>query len=113
MDAKKLAEFRDLLHAAAAQIAEAEVKSADERAPVELDQQMVGRLSRMDALQVQAMAKETSRRRSAEIKRINAALARIDEGEFGYCLECGEEIAMRRLELDPAAPLCINCASGK
>ncbi|MDH3665420.1 MAG: TraR/DksA family transcriptional regulator [Paracoccaceae bacterium] len=113
MDAKKLTEFQAQLQVLAAQITEAEQKSADERAPVELDQQMVGRLSRMDALQVQAMAKETSRRRTAELKRIEAALTRLKEGEFGYCLECGEEIAVRRLELDPAAPLCINCASGR
>ncbi len=113
MDAGKIKEFQAQLRALAAQITEAEQKSADERAPVELDQQMVGRLSRVDALQVQAMAKETSRRRAAELKRIEAALARIEEGEFGYCLECGEEIAARRLELDPAAPLCIDCASGR
>ena len=113
MDAAKLKEFRALLQARAAQIDDAERKSADERAPVEVDQQMVGRLSRMDALQVQAMAQETSRRRVNELRRIKAALERIEDGEFGYCLECGEEIAMRRLELDPAAPLCIACASGK
>ncbi len=113
MNAEKLKEFLTKLQALAAQITEAEQKSADERAPVELDQQMVGRLSRMDALQVQAMAKETSRRRTAELKRVETALARIEEGEFGHCLECGEEIAVRRLELDPAAPLCIDCASGR
>ena len=67
----------------------------------------------MDALQVQAMALETSRRRAVELRRIAAALARIDEGDYGACLECGEEIAVRRLELTPAAPLCIACASGK
>ena len=113
MDAGKLKEFQAQLRAMAAQIDDAERKTADERAPVELDQQMVGRLSRMDALQVQAMAQETSRRRADEMRRIEAALARIEDGEFGYCLECGEEIAMRRLELDPAAPLCIDCASGR
>jgi DnaK suppressor protein len=48
-----------------------------------------------------------------ELRRIAAALARIDEGEYGTCLECGEEIAVRRLEFTPAAPLCIGCASGK
>jgi len=67
----------------------------------------------MDALQVQAMAMETSRRRATELRRITAALVRIDEGEFGYCLKCGDEIAARRIELDPATPLCIGCASGK
>ena len=59
-----------------------------ERKPVALDQSMVGRLSRMDALQNQAMALEAERRRGVELQRIDAALARIEEGEFGYCAAC-------------------------
>jgi DnaK suppressor protein len=84
----------------------------DERMPVELDQQSVGRLSRMDALQGQAMAKETDRRRQAEIQRIDAALARLVEGEYGYCVTCGEDIDPKRLEFDLAIPTCIDCARG-
>jgi len=85
---------------------------AGDRATVTLDQQSVGRLSRMDAMQRQAMAAATRRRREAERRRINAALARLDEGEYGYCQECGEAIAPERLELDPAASFCISCARG-
>jgi DnaK suppressor protein len=113
MDAAKLKVFRKALNTLAAQIRAADAETVGERAPVELDQQAVGRLSRMDALQVQAMAKETSRRRGTQLRRITAALARIDEGEYGYCIECGDEIAARRIELDPAALLCIGCAAGK
>ena len=86
--------------------------SDEARAPVELDQSRVGRLSRMDALQVQAMSLETERRRSQEIRRIDAALARLAADEFGDCLRCGEEIEPARLALDPAAPLCFDCAGG-
>ena len=85
--------------------------SADERRPVELDQQSVGRLSRMDALQVQAMAKAIKARRQAQLQRIRLALQRIDEGEYGYCARCGDEIPMKRLEIDAATELCVNCAS--
>jgi DnaK suppressor protein len=81
------------------------------RQTVELDQARVGRLSRMDALQGQAMAAETQRRRQAALRRISSALQRMEQDEYGYCLECGEEIARGRLELDPATPLCIACAS--
>ena len=81
-----------------------------ERQPVTLDQSMVGRLSRMDAMQSQAMAIETERRRSIEIKRIDAALERINEGEFGYCGICGELINSKRLENDPTVVACITCA---
>lgn len=86
--------------------------TAADRKPVELDQQSVGRLSRMDALQGQAMALETGRRREAEVVRIDQALKRIDAGDYGYCVTCDEEIAAKRLELDPAAATCIDCAAG-
>ena len=82
----------------------------DERKPVTVDQSMVGRLSRMDALQNQAMALEAERRRAVEIQRIDAALARIEDGEFGYCAVCGEDIEAKRLEHDPTVPSCIACA---
>lgn len=78
---------------------------------VELDQSRVGRLSRMDALQAQAMSVEGQRRRGVAIKQITAALMRLSEGDFGYCLECGEVIAIERLRVDPSTPLCIGCAS--
>ncbi len=87
--------------------------SAESREPVELDQSRVGRLSRMGALQDQAMALEAERRRSLELRRIDAALGRIDEGEFGCCVTCGEEIAPKRLELDPTTPVCIAGAGGR
>ena len=77
---------------------------------VELDQARVGRLSRMDALQGQAMSQEARRRREKELIRVSKALKRLELGEFGECLTCGEEIAVGRLEVDPAATLCIRCA---
>jgi DnaK suppressor protein len=78
---------------------------------VELDQTRVGRLSRMDALQAQAMSIESKRRRDIKMQRIDAALRRIDKNEFGLCLECGEKIHAKRLEFDPTFFLCIDCAS--
>jgi DnaK suppressor protein len=77
---------------------------------VQLDQQSVGRLSRMDAMQGQAMALANERQRTAELGRIAAALHRLDTGAYGDCLECGDAIAPRRLAVDPAAALCIACA---
>jgi DnaK suppressor protein len=85
--------------------------SREAASTVELDQTRVGRLSRMDALQGQAMSKATRQRRETELRRIAVALKRIESGDYGYCLECDEEIAPARLDIEPAAPLCINCAS--
>lgn len=88
-----------------------EAASADGRATVELDQTRVGRLSRMDAIQHKEMAMETGRRRKAELRRIAAAFARIEDGGFGWCLKCGEPVGRKRLELDPSTALCVACAS--
>lgn len=83
--------------------------SAESRKPVELDQTSIGRLSRMDALQGQAMQLETERRRGIERIRIEAALERIEDGNFGFCTVCDEDIAIKRLENDPSVPNCIDC----
>ncbi|NOX73515.1 MAG: hypothetical protein GXP03_07815 [Alphaproteobacteria bacterium] len=64
----------------------------------------------MDAMQQQAMANAIHQRRQNERIRLKAALKRMEEGEYGYCLDCGEDISPRRLELDPTAALCITCA---
>lgn len=86
--------------------------SADEAsAVVELDQSKVGRLSRMDAIQGQAMAQASKERREQQLRLIDAALERLDEDEFGVCQECGESINPKRLEFDPTVLLCIDCAS--
>lgn len=84
--------------------------SEDYRKPVELDQQAVGRLSRMDALQNQQMHLEQERRRTAELDRIEKTLLRMEDEEYGHCHNCGEAIEKKRLEFDPTTPLCVDCA---
>jgi DnaK suppressor protein len=82
----------------------------DAAATVELDQTRQGRLSRMDAMQAQAMSVEANRRREQQLVRVRAALTRLEADDYGWCLECGEPIDPRRLEHDPSALLCIGCA---
>ena len=84
--------------------------SSDARAPVKLDQQSVGRLSRMDSMQQQAMAQAQERNRQRDLVRIEMAYRRILEDEYGYCANCGEEIPDKRLEIDPMAERCVGCA---
>jgi DnaK suppressor protein len=84
--------------------------TAENRRPVELDQTSVGRLSRMDAMQVQAMAQAVEARRRGRLQRIDAALKRLEAGDYGYCVSCDEEIPAKRLEVDPATDRCIDCA---
>ena len=45
-----------------------------------------------------------------EIAKIKAAYGRMEEGEFGYCVKCGEEISTERLDVVPFTPFCRNCA---
>lgn len=80
-----------------------------DRAPVTLDQQSVGRLSRMDAMQQQSMDIAREQRRQQRIKVIEAALSRIDADDYGYCFTCGEDISSDRLNADPAATRCQDC----
>lgn len=104
------ASARAHLEALKAELLALSESAKDDRKPVELDQQSVGRLSRQDSLQMQAMMKAADARRATEIRRIDAALKRLDDGEYGWCVECGEAIAPKRLEADPAAPRCAACA---
>ena len=105
-------EARQALLVRRAELDREDASNADSRNTVELQQDSVGRLSRIDAMQQQAMAQATERRRVAERARIAAALERLDDGEWGYCLKCGEEIAEKRLRHDPSVANCVNCASG-
>lgn len=106
-----LAAIRSRLLTERAALSDTSHSAAESRAPVELDQTSVGRLSRMDAMQSQAMALATERRRSDTIRRIDQALARLDAGTYGACVICGEAIAPRRLALDAAVASCLECAS--
>jgi DnaK suppressor protein len=91
---------------------EATIEQAAESAqPVELDQTTQGRVSRIDAIQQQEMVKAAQRRREEQLIKIDAALKRIADGDFGYCMTCDEEIPEKRLALDPTTLKCIACAS--
>lgn len=105
-------EFEAILRDKLRTLTQQDQDTAETRKPVELDQQAIGRLSRMDAMQQQAMAKATSNLRAVEITKITAALERLKEGEYGYCLDCGEDIPKPRLHQDPAVQLCIECIRG-
>ncbi len=70
----------------------------------------IGRLSRLDSMQIQEIAKETQRRRDERIPRLEHALDRIDMDEYGKCERCRQWIAYERLKEQPETPLCGNCA---
>ncbi|WP_299726368.1 TraR/DksA family transcriptional regulator [uncultured Endozoicomonas sp.] len=48
-----------------------------------------------------------------ELRKINKALDRINEGEYGYCDGCGQEIPGQRLKVMPYADYCVGCAEAQ
>jgi DnaK suppressor protein len=80
-------------------------------APPESLDGTIGRLSRQDSLMQQEMAKDAQRRRNLRLHLLQQAAARMDDGSYGTCLECGGEIAVSRLIETPEAPLCSRCAA--
>ena len=85
--------------------------AAEGVAPVELDQARVGRLSRMDSIQQQAMQLELNRRRDTQLKRIEGAFQRLEKGTYGTCVSCGTPIEPKRIEFDPTVFFCSPCAT--
>ncbi len=110
MNATDLEQLTRQLHELKLELQQREAEFKGDGKPVELDQTKVGRLSRMDAMQIQQMALESSRRRQQQLLKIESTLGRIEADEYGYCLRCDEEIDVRRLLVDPTNTLCIKCA---
>ena len=66
----------------------------------------------MDLASTEYLQSFTFRLRGREktfLRKIQKALVKIEEGSFGMCEDCGEPIAVKRLEARPEAPLCIQC----
>ena len=112
MDSSTIAEFLNLIEEKLKDISLKDDLCEEAQRTVELDQQTVGRLSRMDALQVQAMAQAQQPRCDKERTVLSFALKRISESEFGYCDDCGQPIEEARFRLNPAFTNCISGVRG-
>ena len=110
LDPNAIAELKDRIEAELKELEQLTTTAAEDSAPVELDQQLFGRVSRVDAMRVQAMAVVSGQRRAGRINILKAALERIASGDYGFCSQCDEAIAAGRIKADPAAALCLTCA---
>ena len=72
----------------------------------------IGRLTRLDALQSQQMSFEARRRLKKRLKNVQKALQLMEDGKYGICMKCQDEIPVGRLESMPEARVCVDCASG-
>jgi len=115
MEADELGEaeveqLREALRALEAALRGQLASTEDGARPVDLDQP-IGRVSRVDALQQQSMTRANRDAVRARLQRVEAALRRVDGGDYGACLACEEPIGFARLEAQPETPLCIHCQS--
>lgn len=104
---------RRRLEALAGELRGALSESADAAKPVELDQAAVGRVSRIDAIQQQKMVEAGRAAQRLRLGQVQAALLRIDAGEYGDCLACEEPIAAARLAARPETPFCVGCQTAR
>jgi len=106
---KQTQELRSLLQSNKTKLEQQLLDAESATAVVTLDQSSVGRVSRMDAMQQQSMAVSTRVKAEASLRKIIAALHRMDKEDFGYCNQCDEPIQFKRLKVQPQASHCLKC----
>ena len=77
--------------------------------PVKLDQQSIGRVSRIDAIQQQQISLSALQRQERQLNQVKQALQKIDDKDFGYCRMCEELIKETRLLARPEHNICLAC----
>jgi len=107
-----LVEIRSDLERQLARLERSMAVTEEAARPVELDQQAVGRLSRMDSLQNQHMSRNLQERERVRYTAILRALKRMEEGTYGICTGCGQPIEPGRLQVMPEVEHCPACAQG-
>jgi DnaK suppressor protein len=80
--------------------------------PRDLEQDTVGRLSRIEALMSQGLTATLAAREKAQLEQILSALRRLEEGTYGVCNGCGAAIPIERLMVFPETLACAACACG-
>lgn len=71
----------------------------------------IGRLSRMEALSAKGVNEATLARAREKLRQLEAVLEDIDDPDFGLCIECEEEIPVKRIMLMPGSRMCVRCAA--
>ncbi len=69
----------------------------------------IGRLTRMEAINSKSINEEALRKAQTTLSKLERALSKVDNPEFGVCEECEEPIPFARLKVMPEAILCVQC----
>lgn len=112
MEKQQQESFRSVIEARIKELQDLVDDSAEDTRAISPDRG-IGRLSRLDSMQMQQMALNARNRKQEEIRRLRDALIRIDRGAYGVCQLCRQDIAIARLEYQPDAQLCVGCSGGR
>ena len=108
MNKTQLKKFRTLLEVKRAELVKKAKQTLDEDMTLDVNDLP----DEMDLASSEYLQSFTFRLRGREksfLDKINKAIAKIDDGSFGVCEECEEEISVKRLEARPETTLCIRC----
>ena len=108
MTSKQLIQYQVVLESLQKELEDLLNMSRSASETVELDQP-IGRISRIDAIQQQKMAKANRQNHVIRLQQVNAALKAVQEGTYGECRSCEEDIVPGRLQARPEAALCLKC----
>jgi len=108
MNKKDLKRFKDLLEAERDALLKNARKTLEEEATVDPDD-LPDEYDLASSEYHQSLALRLRDREKFLLSKIEKALAKIEDGSFGNCEECGEEISVKRLEARPVTTLCIRC----
>ena len=110
--AEQVAMVRDELLRALNKLERSLKISGESARPRDLEQDTVGRLSRIDALQNAGLTANLQERERSQLRQVVEALRRIEDGTYGLCNGCGVTIPMERLMVFPETLACGKCARG-
>lgn len=108
LDAAQVEELREDLLALREQLEKLLQSTEASSRPVDLNEP-IGRVTRIDAIQQQSMAQAGRRAQELQLSRVKAALAAMENGDYGLCRRCEEPIAFSRLKARPESPFCVDC----
>lgn len=111
ISAKKIAHFKGELLKIEQELVDVLGLAEEVNEKVELDQARFGRVSRGSAMMDQAMSEAGVERDKQRLVSVRKALKRIEDQQYGFCLECDEPISEKRLEVAPETELCLDCQS--
>ena len=110
MDKAKRAEMKSLMLSRQKELL-GEIEVLKELTKPIAPENAIGRISRMDAINNKSINEAALVQSNKKLRKLEAALNKVEEEYFGLCGRCGNEIPLGRLMLMPESPFCVNCSA--